>query len=168
MNPQKQVEAKELLSAVLEVISTLKEKFKADYIVNMLVGNETSEIQSYKHNELEVFSSGTDEDEKTWNAVIRQALIAGYLTKDIENYGLLKISPKGKDFMNKPVSFKITKDNEFEEEEEEVPVRGGAICAVDPILYSMMKDLRKKLSKRLEVPPFVIFQDPSLEAMATT
>lgn len=168
LNPKKKVEAKELLSAVLEVVSTLKEKFKADYIVNMLVGNETSEIQSYKHNELEVFASGQDEEEKTWNAVIRQALIAGYLTKDIENYGLLKITPKGKEFFNKPVSFKITEDNEFEEEEEEVPVRGGASCAVDPVLYSMMKDLRKKLSKRLEVPPFVIFQDPSLEAMATT
>ena len=168
LNPKKKVEAKELLSAVLETISTLKEKFKAEYIVNMLVGNETAEIQSYKHNELEVFGSGQDEDEKTWNAVIRQALIAGYLTKDIENYGLLKISPKGKEFMKKPVSFKITKDNEFEEEEEEVPVRGGASCAVDPALYSMMKDLRKKLSKRLQVPPYVIFQDPSLEAMATT
>lgn len=168
LNPKKKVEAKELLSAVLEVVSTLKEKFKADYIVNMLVGNETSEIQSYKHNELEVFGSGQDEEEKTWNAVIRQALIAGYLTKDIENYGLLKITPKGKEFFKKPVSFKITEDNEFEEEEEEVPVRGGASCAVDPVLYSMMKDLRKKLSKRLEVPPFVIFQDPSLEAMATT
>ncbi len=168
LNPKKQVEAKELLGAVLEVISTLKEKFKAEYIVNMLVGNETSEIQSYKHNELEVFSSGQDEDEKIWNAVIRQALIAGYLEKDIENYGLLKITPKGKEFMKKPVSFKITEDHEFEEEEEEIPVRGGASCAVDPVLYSMMKDLRKKLSKRLEVPPFVIFQDPSLEAMATT
>lgn len=168
LNPKKQVEAKELLSAVLEVISTLKEKFKAEYIVNMLVGNETSEIQSYKHNELEVFGSGQDEDEKIWNAVIRQALIAGYLEKDIENYGLLKITPKGKEFMKKPVSFKITEDHEFEEEEEEIPVRGGASCAVDPVLYSMMKDLRKKLSKRLEVPPFVIFQDPSLEAMATT
>ena len=168
LNPKKKVEAKELLSAVLETISTLKEKFKTEYIVNMLVGNETAEIQSYKHNELEVFGSGQDEDEKTWNAVIRQALIAGYLTKDIENYGLLKISPKGKEFMKKPVSFKITKDNEFEEEEEEVPVRGGASCAVDPALYSMMKDLRKKLSKRLQVPPYVIFQDPSLEAMATT
>ena len=117
---------------------------------------------------LEVFGSGQDEDDKTWNAVIRQALIAGYLAKDIENYGLLKITEKGKEFMKKPVSFKITEDNEFEEEEEEVPVRGGASCAVDPVLYSMMKDLRKKLSKRLEVPPFVIFQDPSLEAMATT
>ena len=168
LNPKKKVEAKELLSAVLETISTLKEKCKDEYIVNMLVGNETAEIQSYKHNELEVFGSGQDEDEKTWNAVIRQALIAGYLTKDIENYGLLKISPKGKEFMKKPVSFKITKDNEFEEEEEEVPVRGGASCAVDPALYSMMKDLRKKLSKRLQVPPYVIFQDPSLEAMATT
>ena len=168
LNPKKQVEAKELLGAVLEVISTLKEKFKAEYIVNMLVGNETSEIQSYKHNELEVFGSGKDEDEKIWNAVIRQALIAGYLEKDIENYGLLKITPKGKEFMKKPVSFKITEDHEFEEEEEEIPVRGGASCAVDPVLYSMMKDLRKKLSKRLEVPPFVIFQDPSLEAMATT
>ncbi|WP_099463583.1 DNA helicase RecQ [Parabacteroides provencensis] len=168
LNPKKQVEAKELLSAVLEVVSTLKEKFKTEYIVNMLVGNETSEIQSYKHNELDVFGSGQDEDEKTWNAVIRQALIAGYLIKDIENYGLLKISDKGKGFVEKPVSFKITKDNEFEEEEEEVPVRGGASCAVDPVLYSMMKDLRKKLSKKLEVPPFVIFQDPSLEAMATT
>ncbi|MDY3068094.1 MAG: DNA helicase RecQ [Parabacteroides sp.] len=168
LNPKKQVEAKELLSAVLEVVSTLKEKFKADYIVNMLVGNETSEIQSYKHNELEIFGSGQDEDDKTWNAVIRQALIAGYLAKDIENYGLLKITPKGKEFMKKPVSFKITEDNEFEEEVEEVPIKGGASCAVDPVLYSMMKDLRKKLSKRLEVPPFVIFQDPSLEAMATT
>ena len=168
LNPKKQVEAKELLTAVLEVVSTLKEKFKVDYVVNMLVGKETSEIQSYKHDELEIFGSGQDEDEKTWNAVIRQALIAGYLTKDIENYGLLKVSKKGKDFMDKPVSLKITEDNEFDEEDEEVPVRGGASCAVDPVLYSMMKDLRKKLSKKLEVPPFVIFQDPSLEAMATT
>lgn len=167
-NPKKQVEAKELLSAVLEAVSTLKEKFKADYIVNILIGKETSEIESFKHNELEIFGSGQDEDEKTWNAVIRQALIAGYLLKDIENYGLLKVTEKGKEFMEKPVSFKITKDNEFEEEVEETPVRGGASCAVDPTLYSMMKDLRKKLSKRLQVPPFVIFQDPSLEAMATT
>lgn len=168
LNPKKQVEAKELLSAVLDVISTLKEKFKAEYIVNMLVGNETSEIQSYKHNELDVFASGQDQDEKTWNAVIRQALIAGYLAKDIENYGLLKITPKGKEFVKKPVSFKITEDNEFTEDEEEVPIKGGASCAVDPALYSMMKDLRKKMSKRMSVPPFVIFQDPSLEAMATT
>lgn len=168
LNPKKQVEAKELLVAVLEVVGALKEKFKADYVVNMLIGKETSEIQSYEHHEMEVFGSGQDEDEKTWHAVIRQALIAGYLDKDIENYGLLKITQEGKNFSEKPVSFKITEDNEFEEEEEEAPVRGGASCAVDPVLYSMMKDLRKKLSKHLDVPPFVIFQDPSLEAMATT
>jgi ATP-dependent DNA helicase RecQ len=100
--------------------------------------------------------------------VIRQALIAGYLSKDIENYGLLKMTSAGKNFLENPVSFKITKDNEFEEENDDVQVRGGASCAVDPVLYSIMKDLRKKLSKKLEVPPFVIFQDPSLEAMATT
>lgn len=168
LNPKKQVEAKELLVAVLEVVGALKEKFKADYVVNMLIGKETSEIQSYEHQEMDVFGSGQDEDEKTWHAVIRQALIAGYLGKDIENYGLLKLTKEGQDFVGSPVSFKITKDNEFEEEEEEAPVRGGASCAVDPVLYSMMKDLRKKLSKHLDVPPFVIFQDPSLEAMATT
>ena len=169
LNPKIQVEAKELLSAVLEVVAALKEKFKTEYIINMLVGKETSEIQNYKHDELEVFGSGQDEDEKTWNAVIRQALIAGYLNKEIENYGILKISPKGKEFMEHPVSFKIIKDNDFDEEEDnETPLRGGGSCAVDPVLYSIMKDLRKKLSKQLEVPPFVIFQDPSLEAMATT
>ncbi|MDL2265480.1 DNA helicase RecQ [Parabacteroides sp. OttesenSCG-928-G07] len=168
LNPKIQVEAKDLLMAVLEVVSALKEKFKTEYVVNFLIGNETSEIQSYKHNEMEIFGCGQDEDEKTWNAVIRQALIAGYLSKDIENYGLLKMTSAGRNFLENPVSFKITKDNEFEEENDDVQVRGGASCAVDPVLYSIMKDLRKKLSKKLEVPPFVIFQDPSLEAMATT
>jgi ATP-dependent DNA helicase RecQ len=168
LNPKKQVEAKELLVAVLEVVVALKEKVKADYVVNMLIGKETSEIQSYDHQEMDVFGSGQDEDEKIWHAVIRQGLIAGYLDKDIENYGLLKMTKQGKAFMSKPVSFKITEDNEFEEDDDETPIRGGGSCAVDPVLYSMMKDLRKKLSKRLGVPPFVIFQDPSLEAMATT
>jgi ATP-dependent DNA helicase RecQ len=168
LNPKKQIEAEEQLSAVLEVVSALKEKFKADYVINMLIGKMTPEIESFKHNELEVFGSGQDDDEKTWNAVIRQALIGGYLVKDIENYGLLKITKSGRDFMDHPVSFKITLDNKFDEDEEEIPLRGGASCAVDPELYSMMKDLRKKLSKKLQVPPFVIFQDPSLEAMATT
>ena len=107
------------------------------------------------------------EEDKTWNAVIRQALIAGYLSKDVENYGLLKVTEEGHKFLKKPKSFKITEDNDFEEVEEETPARGGGSCAVDPALYSMLKDLRKKLSKKLEVPPYVIFQDPSLEAMAT-
>ena len=168
LNPKKQVEAQELLCAVIEAIIAVKENFKADYIIDILQGKETSEVQAHLHEDLEVFGSGMGEEDKTWNAVIRQALIAGYLSKDVEHYGLLKVTEEGHKFLKKPKSFKITEDNEFEEEEEEVPVRGGASCAVDPVLYSMMKDLRKKLSKRLEVPPFVIFQDPSLEAMATT
>ncbi|MDR3261139.1 MAG: DNA helicase RecQ [Tannerella sp.] len=169
LNPKKLIESTELLLTVLEAVEALKEKYKTDYIIHLLMGVETSDIISYKHNELEVFGSGQDENEKIWNSVIRQAQIAGYLAKDIENYGLLKITPKGKAFMKKPVPFKIVKDNEFDDEEHnETLVRSGGSCAVDPALYSIMKDLRKKLSKQLEVPPFVIFQDPSLEAMATT
>ena len=168
LNPKKQVEAKELLETVLETIQAVKENFKSDYIVDLLLGKETSTIQDHCHDELEVFGAGADESDKTWNAVIRQALIAGYIVKDVENYGLLKLTKAGKEFMTHPKSFQIVEDNDFEEEENEGPMRGGGSFAVDPELYSMLKDLRKKLSKQLELPPYVIFQDPSLEAMATT
>ena len=169
LNPKKQVEAKDSLCAVIETIMAVKENFKSDYIIDVLLGKETSEVLAHRHEELEVFGSGEGEDEKIWNAVIRQALIAGYLSKDVENYGLLKITPAGNKFLKKPVSFKIVEDTDFDEsEEDETPVRGGGSCAVDPALYSMLKDLRKKMSKKLDVPPYVIFQDPSLEAMATT
>ncbi|MCP9612176.1 DNA helicase RecQ [Coprobacter tertius] len=168
LNPKKQVEAQDLLCAVLETVIALKEKFKADHVIDVLLGKETSEILSYHQDDLEVFGCGQGEEEKTWNAVIRQALIAGYLDKDIENYGLLKVTKSGHAFLKKPVSFKIVQDNDFDEVEEEVPMKGGASCAVDPTLYSILKDLRKKIAKRLELPPYVIFQDPSLEAMATT
>ena len=168
LNPKKQVEAKELLSTVIETVIALKEKFKTDHVIDVLLGKSTSEIVSYKHDELDVYGCGTDEEDKTWNAVIRQALISRYLDKDIENYGLLKVTQAGRDFLKKPVSFMVTEDNDFEEAEEEAPIRGGAACAVDPVLYSMLKDLRKRISKKLNLPPYVIFQDPSLEAMATT
>ena len=169
LNPKKQVEAKDSLCAVIESVIAVKENFKSDYIVDLLLGKETSEILAHRHEELEVFGSGEGEDEKMWNAVIRQALIAGYLNKDVENYGLLKVTPSGHKFLKKPTSFKVVEDTDFEEEEtDETPVRGGGSCAVDPALYSMLKDLRKKMSKKLDVPPYVIFQDPSLEAMATT
>jgi ATP-dependent DNA helicase RecQ len=167
-NPKKQVEAKELLCTVLETVLALKEKFKTDHVIDVLLGKETSEVTSYQHDDLDVFGSGTDEDDKTWNAVIRQALLSRYLDKEIENYGLLKVTPAGREFLKNPVSFKVTEDSDYEEPEEEVPVRGGAACAVDPGLYSMLKDLRKRVSKKLNLPPYVIFQDPSLEAMATT
>lgn len=168
LNPKKQVEAQDSLCAVIETIMAVKENFKSDYIIDVLLGKETSEVLAHRHEDLEVFGSGENEDEKTWNAIIRQALIAGYLSKDVENYGLLKVTSAGHKFLKKPVSFKIVEDTDFDEEEDEAPVRGGGSCAVDPALYSMLKDLRKKMSKKLDVPPYVIFQDPSLEAMATT
>lgn len=165
LHPKKKVEAKEMLKLALDVISAVKENFKVDYIIDVLVGNETEEILAHKHDKLKYFGAGEDEDEKKWNAVIRQAMIAGYIEKDVENYGLLKITDDGYKYMKKPVSFKVTEDNDFDEDEEPVPQKGGG--AADPALFSMLKDLRKKLSKQLDVPPYVIFQDPSLEAMAT-
>jgi ATP-dependent DNA helicase RecQ len=170
LNPKKQMEVKELLILLLETVDLLNNKFKSDHIINILQGKTTSEVLTYEHNELDAFGTGKDEDDRTWNAVIRQAMVAGFLDKDIENYGLLKITDAGHKYLANPTSFKIVKDNDFEEDDsvEETPLRGGASCAVDPVLYSIMKDLRKKLSKRLDVPPYVIFQDPSLEAMATT
>jgi ATP-dependent DNA helicase RecQ len=156
------------LTLVLETISILKEKFKAEHIVDILKGNETSDVVSYQHNELENFGAASDEDEKLLQAVIRQALISGYITKDVETYGVLKITPKGKDYLKNPTSFPIVKDNDFEEDEEVNLKNIASTSAADEVLFSILKDLRKKLSKKLDVPPFVIFQDPSLEAMATT
>lgn len=166
LSPKKQVEAKEMLEAVIETVLALKENFKAEYVIDVLLGKETADILSHKHDELECFGCGDDEDAKRWNAVIRQALIAGYLDKDVENYGLLKVTKQGNAFLKKPVSFKIVEDRDFDE--EETVVQTSSTFAVDPELYAMLKNLRKKLSKQLDLPPYVIFQDPSLEAMATT
>ncbi|MDR3129190.1 MAG: DNA helicase RecQ [Tannerellaceae bacterium] len=168
LNPKKQIEAKEYLLTILEIVVLLHEQFKAEYLVDLLLGNKTSEIQCYKHEALEAFGSGKDEGERTWNAVIRQAIIAGYISKEIENYGILRITDKGRDFLVAPQSFKITEDNEFSTDADEALLQSGGTSAADPVLYSMMKDLRKRISKRMDIPPFVIFQDPSLEAMATT
>ena len=168
LNPKKQVEAKDLLCSVIETVIEVKENFKSEYIIDILQGNETEEIRAHRHEDLEVFGIGTDEEERIWNSVIRQALIAGYISKDVENYGTLKVTKEGKKFFKSPVSFKITEDNDFEEEEDdEILLRSSGAGAVDPVLFSMLKDLRKKEAKKHDVPPYVIFQDPSLEAMAT-
>ena len=167
LNPKKRVEAQDELCSVLEAVLAVKENFKADHIVNILIGKETGEVLAHGHEELEIFGVGSPDEEKMWHAVIRQALIGGYLEKDVENYGLIKITDAGRDFLEHPTTFQIVEDKAFEEEEEEAPMHGGA-AAVDPVLYSMLKVLRKKLSKMLSLPPYVIFQDPSLEAMATT
>lgn len=168
INPKKKVEAKESLIDILDAIIVLKEKFKADHIINVLRGKLTNNIRSYHHDELDIFASAKDLDEKYLNAVIRQAIIAGYIDREIENFGLIKITTKGEEFLKNPQSFKIVEDNEFNEDNDEIIIKGGASCAVDPELYSILKDLRKKIAKKLELPPYVIFQDPSIEAMATT
>ena len=168
LNPKKQVEAEDLLCTVIDAILAVKENFKSDYIIDVIRGVESDEVLAHKHNDLEVFASGEAVEERTWNTVIRQALIDGYLSKEVENYGLLKVTDEGRKFLKHPKSFKITESRDFDEEETEAPMHGGASLALDPTLFSMLKDLRKKLAKQLEVPPYVIFQDPSLEAMATT
>ncbi len=169
LNPKKQVEAQELLCTLLETVIAVKENFKSDYIINVILGKETADIIAHEHDELETFGTGAGDDEKTWNAVVRQALIAGYVEKDVENYGLIKITAAGKKYLKNPKSFKIVEDRDFDEEEnEDVPMRGGGTVVVDPALFSMLKDLRKKVAKKHNLPPYVIFQDPSLEAMATT
>ena len=145
---------------VLNAIAAVKEDFRTDYIIDFVKGKDTNDIVAHKHDKLEEFGSGEDMDEKLWNPVIRQALIAGFLKKDVENYGILKLTSAGKKFRKKPESFMIVLDNEFSE-------GGSGSSALDPALYSMLKDLRKKISKNLQLPPYVIFQDVSLEQMAT-
>lgn len=164
--PKKKMEAKELLLNLLEVISTLKEKFNADYIITILRGETNSDVESFHHEDLDCFGLGQDHEESTWTTVIRQALIAGYIKKDVDNYGLLKLTPAGKKFIKKPVSFKIT-DSDEQEDSTAGASSAGSGESTDPVLFSIMKDLRKKMGQQHDVPPYVIFQDASLEAMAT-
>jgi ATP-dependent DNA helicase RecQ len=166
LHPKSQFEGNEAVVSVLETILAVKEKFKADHISNILSGKVTSAIKSYKHHKLEFFGIGEDKDEKFWNMVIRQALIAKFLTKDIENYGLLKLTPKGLEFLEHPTSFMLAEDHDYADTTDEENAFGARTAAVDEELFSILKDLRKKLSKVKDVPPFVIFQDPSLEDMA--
>jgi ATP-dependent DNA helicase RecQ len=166
LHPKSQFEGSEAVVNVLETILAVKEKFKADHIANILAGKVTSAIKSYKHHKLEYFGIGEDKDEKFWNMVIRQALIAKLLVKDIENYGLLKVTQQGLDFLEKPTSFMLAEDHDYADTTDEENAFGARTAAVDEELFSILKDLRKKISKQKDVPPFVIFQDPSLEDMA--
>jgi ATP-dependent DNA helicase RecQ len=166
LHPKAQFEGNEAVVNVLETILAVKEKFKADHISNILSGKVTSAIKSYRHHKLEYFGIGEDKDEKFWNMVIRQALIAKLLTKDIENYGLLKVTQKGLDFLESPTSFMLAEDHDYADTVDEENAFGARTAAVDEELFSILKDLRKKISKLKDVPPFVIFQDPSLEDMA--
>ncbi len=166
LHPKEQFEGKDYIVLVLKTILSLTGNFKADYIANIMAGKLTSAIKLYKHHKSEVFGIGKEHDEKFWNTVIRQALITGLIDKDIESYGLLSVNEKGKEYIKNPFSFMLSKDHEYENAEEDLLSSHGGTSAVDPALFSMLKDLRKSISKKLGLPPFVIFQDPSLEDMA--
>jgi len=165
LHPKKKVEASDVLRNAIETILATKERFKPEYIAHVMMGDKTPEIVSYKHNELELFGCEEERDEKFLLAVIRQGVIAGYLSKDIENYGVIKVTKAGHDFLNSREPFKIVEDNDFADQFID-EMRGTS--AVDPELFSILKDLRKKIAKQHGLPPYVIFQDPSLDAMATT
>lgn len=164
--PKKRIEAGEQLLIALNAIKAIKEDFRADYVLDFITGKQTDEIVAHKHDQLDEFGSGEDEDEKIWNPLICQALLAGYIKKDVENYGLLKITPEGKKFMKEPHSFLIVKDNDFEGSDYTLSGQGGT-SALDETLNVMLKDLRRKVAKKVGRPPYVIFQDVSLEQMAT-
>lgn len=167
-HPKTLVEATEELCAVIETALTLKEKYKAEYIICMMIGRATDEIRSKGHDELDIFGCMPNTDERMLAAVIRQADIAGYLRRDIENYGILKVTAKGKKFLKNPTpAFKVVEDSDFSDSEPEPQPAVGS-GAADEVLYKILLDLRKKIAKKNDVPPYVIFQEPSLEAMATT
>lgn len=167
LHPKNKIEAKDALLVVLKAIAAVKENFRQEYVIDFVKGRATDDIVSHKHNELEEFGAGEDMDNKLWNPVIRQALISGYLKKDVENYGLLKLTASGKRFIKKPKSFLIVEDREFKDDFDEDNIREGGCGALDQQLYSMLKDLRKSFAKKYKLPPYVIFQDVSLEQMAT-
>ena len=165
LHPKPQVEAKDDVLKVLKTIKAVKERFKQGHVVEILMGTNSSEIKTYKHNDLAEFGIGKDHDAKYWNAIIRQLLMNRLLDKEIENYGLLKITPAGNEFLKQPYSFMVTEDHDYEqsEAEQEAPQSGEAL---DSTLVSMLMDLRKSVAKKNSVPPYVVFQEVSINEMA--
>ena len=166
LHPKTQFEGSEYVVNVLETVLAVKEKHKAEHIAKILAGTLNSAIKSYKHHKLETFGIDEEKDERFWNMVIRQALINKLLNKDIENYGLLGLTPKGHLFLEKPQSFMLNEDHDYTDSEDEEASFGARTAAADEELLSILKDLRKKISKQAGQPPYNIFQDPSLEEMA--
>jgi ATP-dependent DNA helicase RecQ len=168
LHPKAKFEGKDFIKLAIETVLAVKQQFKAKHIVNIIFGKNSTTMKSFKHNLLEEFGKGADEDERFWNAVVRQALISQLLVKDIENYGILKVSKEGHKFIKKPYSIMLTHDRDYDNLEEEEDILEGAhkVSTADKTLFSMLKDLRKEISRKENLPPFVIFQDPSLEDMA--
>lgn len=169
LHPKAKFEAKEYVKIVIEAVLEVKQLFKARHIINILTGKNTATLKNFKHHKLESFGKGMEKDEKFWNAIIRQMLIERLLIKDIENYGLLKVSPEGQRFLKKPVSIMLALDHDYDSSDEEDFFSGGGnkTSTTDKTLFTLLKDLRKDISRKESLPPFVIFQDPSLEDMAT-
>lgn len=168
-HPKKQEEAKDQMALVIQTVLDVKEKFKLKHIVNVLVGVNSTQIKSYKHDTLSAFGMGAKRGDKYWQSLVRQAIINGFLAKDIENYGLLKVTESGQAYLANPTSFMMTIDHDYEaatEAEDAIPAGAMKGGAADDELLKMLKDLRKEISKEEGLPPFVIFQDPSLEDMA--
>lgn len=168
LNPKTKREATEQLKAVLEAVDAIGESFRMEYVINVVIGRSTDEVKKFGHDKLEEFGTYTAEDEKFITAVLKQAIIAGYLEKDIVTYGILKITERGRSFMREKGTFQVLEDREYPEGESDATVKGGAACAADETLYSMLKSLQKDMAKRLNLPPYIVFQEMSLEAMATT
>ena len=167
IRPKVKFEGMEYMKIVLDAIFEVKQLFKANHIVNILIGKNTASLKSYKHIDIKSFGRGADHDEKFWNAVIRRALILNLIVKDIDNYGLLKFNEQGKEFLRKPYSIMLAKDHDYDNLQDDFFMVGShTTSTTDKTLYSLLKDLRKDISRKEKLPPFVIFQDPSLEDMA--
>lgn len=167
LNPKEKIEAGEEMKLALEAILEVNQKYKMEHITNILVGNENAAVKSFKHNELSVFNAGSDHDSKFWNAIFRQAMIGGLISKEIENYGLLKLTEAGYKFLEGPeYKFTMTRNHDYEAYEAELTAAPTGTSAGDPELFNLLCDLRKKMAKKLNLPPFVIFQDPSLADMS--
>lgn len=166
LHPKKKFDGQEEVLTVLETVKAVKEKFAGDHIMNVIMGKAENAVKLHQHDQLEVFGEGHDRDEKLWTAIVRQALLEGLLQKEIETYGTLKLTDKGKAFIKKPYSVMVVEDNEFNNTESDDDEEYGGGASADPELFAALKDLRKKIAKQRNVPPFVVFQDPSLEEMS--
>lgn len=170
-NPREQVEGMEEVQLLLETILETKSQYKGKYIIQLLMGEENTEVRNYRHNQLEIFGKGSDKSDKFWAAVIRQAIVAGLIRKEIEQYGVFHVTDLGHQYLDKPHSFMVLKEHNYEgdgsDEDDDILTAGGkGAGGTDEALFTMLKDLRKQIAKQKKVPPYVVFQDPSLEDMA--
>jgi ATP-dependent DNA helicase RecQ len=168
LHPKKKFEGKQFVKLALQAVVAVKEQVKQKHLINVLLGKNTTLVKQYKHNRLDVFGKGADRDEKLWNAVIRQCQIDRLLLKDIENYGILTMTERGHKYLKQPWSVMLVDDHDYDnpEEDEFISEAGSKGHTADKTLFAMLKDLRKEIARKEELPPFVIFQDPSLEDMA--